>query len=165
MLNTIFMGNMLKAMSMMLVSVIGIGIVAYSISTTPPETSINCDDQICTTGTIAQVIDGDTVKFLSDDGKEIRIRLALVNTAEHTDPSGQEAKTFAESQCSAGSESVFILDRGQKPSFDREIGLVFCSESSLNELLLENDHAEIDPRFCGRSEFGGLDWAVKYGCD
>ena len=159
------MGNMLKAMSMMLISVIGIGIVAYSISTTPPETSISCDEQICTTGIIAQVFDGDTVKFLSDDGEEIRIRLSLVNAAERTDPGGEEAKTFVESECSAGSESVFILDRGQKPSFGREIGLVFCSETSLNELLLENNYAEIDPRFCGRSEFGGLDWAVKHGCD
>ena len=159
------MGNMLKAMSMMLISIIGIGIVAYSISTTPPNTSINCDDQICTTGVIAQVVDGDTVKFLSDSGEEIRIRLALVNAPERTEPGGDESKAFAVSQCSAGSESVFILDRGQKPSFDREIGLVFCSETSLNELLLENDHAELDPRFCGRSEFGGLDWAVTYGCN
>jgi len=159
------MGNILKALSMMLISIIGIGIVAYSISTTPPDTSINCDDQICTTGVIAQVVDGDTVKFLSDSGEEIRIRLALVNAPERTEPGGNESKAFAVSQCSAGSESVFILDRGQKPSFDREIGLVFCSETSLNELLLENDHAELDPRFCGRSEFGGLDWALKYGCD
>jgi endonuclease YncB( thermonuclease family) len=159
------MGNILKAISMMLISIIGIGIVAYSISTTPPNTSINCDDQICTTGVIAQVVDGDTVKFLSDNGEEIRIRLALVNAPERTEPGGNESKAFAVSQCSAGSESVFILDRGQKPSFDREIGLVFCSETSLNELLLENDHAELDPRFCGRSEFGGLDWALKYGCD
>ena len=161
----VFMGNMLKAMSMMLISVIGIGIVAYSISTTPTDTSINCDEQICTTGIIAQVVDGDTVKFLSDSGEEIRIRLALVNSPERTDPGGKEAKVFAELQCSSGSESVFILDRGQKPSFDREVGLVFCSEMSLNELLLENDHAELDPRFCGRSEFSGLDWALKYGCD
>ena len=159
------MGNMLKAISMMVISIIGIGIVAYSISTTPPDTSINCDDQICTTGTIAQVVDGDTVKFLSDDGEQIRIRLALVNAAELTESGGNEAKYYVESQCSAGSESVFILDRGQKPSFDREIGLVFCSEVSLNELLLENDFAELDPRFCERSEFGGLDWALKYGCD
>ena len=159
------MGNMLKAISMMVISIIGIGIVAYSISTTPPDTSINCDDQICTTGTIAQVVDGDTVKFLSDDGEQIRIRLALVNAAELTESGGNEAKSYAESQCSVGSESVFILDRGQKPSFDREIGLVFCSEVSLNELLLENDFAELDPRFCERSEFGGLDWALKYGCD
>jgi len=159
------MGNMLKAVSMMLISVIGIGIVALAISMEPPKTSINCDEQICTTGTIAQVVDGDTVKFLSDQGEEIRIRLALVNSAERTVPGGEEAKTFAESQCSAGSESVFILDRGQKPSFDREVGLVFCSETSLNELLLDNGHAELDPRFCGRSEFGGLDWAVKYGCE
>ena len=159
------MGNILKAISMMIISIIGIGIVAYSISITPPDTSINCDDQICTTGVIAQVVDGDTVKFLSDSGEEIRIRLALVNAPERTEPGGDESKAFAVSQCSAGSESVFILDRGQKPSFDREIGLVFCSETSLNELLLENDHAELDPRFCGRSEFGGLDWALKYGCD
>ena len=159
------MGNISKAISMMIISIIGIGIVAYSISTTPPDTSINCDDQICTTGVIAQVVDGDTVKFLSDSGEEIRIRLALVNAPERTEPGGDESKAFAVSECSAGRESVFILDRGQKPSFDREIGLVFCSETSLNELLLENDHAELDPRFCGRSEFGGLDWALKYGCD
>jgi len=159
------MGNMLKALSMILVSVIGIGIVALAIYVEPPETSVNCNEQICTTGTIAQVVDGDTVKFLSDNGEEIRIRLALVNSAERTEPGGEEAKVFAESQCSAGSESVFILDRGQKPSFDRQVGLVFCSEMSLNELLLENDHAELDPRFCGRSEFGGLDWAVKFGCE
>ena len=159
------MANMLKPLSMMLVSVIGIGIVAFAIYVEPPETSINCDEQICTTGTIAQVVDGDTVKFLSDDGEEIRIRLALVNSPERTDEGGEEAKEFAESKCPSGSESVFILDRGQKPSFDREVGLVFCSEASLNELLLDNEHAELDPRFCGRSEFGGLDWAVKYGCD
>ena len=159
------MGNLMKAVSMMLVSVIGIGIIALAIYMEPPKTSINCEEQICTTGTIAQVVDGDTVKFLSDDGEQIRIRLALVNAAELTESGGNEAKSYAESQCSVGSESVFILDRGQKPSFDREIGLVFCSETSLNELLLENDHAELDPRFCWRSEFGGLDWALKYGCE
>ena len=159
------MGNMMKALSMMLVSVIGIGIVALAIYMEPPSTSIDCEEQICTTGTIAQVVDGDTVKFLSDEGEEIRIRLALINAAERTEFGGEEAKVFAELTCPAGSESVFILDRGQKPSFDREVGLVFCSETSLNELLLDNNHAELDPRFCGRSEFGGLDWAVKYGCD
>jgi len=156
---------MLKPISMMLVSVIGIGIVALAISMEPPDTSVNCDQQICTTGTIAYVVDGDTVKFFSDSGEEIRIRLALVNSPELTEPGGQEAKEYAESMCPAGNESVFILDRGQKPSFDREVGLVFCSEISLNELLLENDHAELDPRFCGRSEFGGLDWAIKFGCN
>ena len=118
---------------MMIISIIGIGIVAYSISTTPPDTSINCDDQICTTGIIAQVVDGDTVKFLSDSGEEIRIRLALVNAPERTEPGGDESKAFAVSQCSAGSESVFILDRGQKPTYGREVGLVFCNEISLNE--------------------------------
>ena len=153
----------MKAVSMMLVSVIGIGIIALAIYMEPPKTSINCEEQICTTGTIAQVVDGDTVKFVSDSGEEIRIRLALVNSPERTQPGREEAKLFAESQCNVGSESVFILDRGQKPSFDREVGLVFCSETSLNELLLENNHADLDPRFCGRSEFGGLDWAVKFG--
>ena len=58
------MGNMLKAMSMMLISVVGIGVVALAISMEPPRTSIDCEEQICTSGTIAQVVDGDTVKFL-----------------------------------------------------------------------------------------------------
>ncbi len=128
------MGNLLKAMSMMLISVIGIGIVAYSISITPPDTSVDCEEQICTTGIIAQVVDGDTVKFLSDEGQEIRIRLALVNAPELTEPGGDQSKSFAESQCSVGSESVFILDRGQKPSFGREVGLVFCSFYSLRAI-------------------------------
>ena len=55
------MGNMLKAMSMMLISVVGIGVVALAISMEPPRDSIDCEEQICTTGTIAQVVDGDTV--------------------------------------------------------------------------------------------------------
>ena len=54
------MGNMLKAMSMMLISVVGIGVVALAISMEPPRDSIDCEEQICTTGTIAQVVDGDT---------------------------------------------------------------------------------------------------------
>ena len=52
------MGNMLKAMSMMLISVVGIGVVALAISMEPPRDSIDCEEQICTTGTIAQVVDG-----------------------------------------------------------------------------------------------------------
>ena len=88
------MGNMLKAMSMMLISVVGIGVVALAISMEPPRTSIDCEEQICTSGTIAQVVDGDTVKFLSDKGEEIRIRLALINAAERSEPGGEEAKIF-----------------------------------------------------------------------
>ena len=159
------MNQMLKPLSMILISVVGIGVVALAISFESPDTVVNCDEQMCTTGVIAQVVDGDTVKFLSDDGKEIKIRLALINSPERTEPGGKEAKEFVQSQCPAGAESVFILDRGQKPSFDREIGLVFCSETSLNEILLENNHAELDPRFCGWSEFAGLDWAIKFGCE
>ena len=104
------MGNIMKAVSMMLVSVIGIGIVALAIYMERPSTSVDCEEQICTTGTIAQVVDGDTVKFLSDEGEEIRIRLALINAAERTEPGGEEAKTFAESVDTLGTITRSVED-------------------------------------------------------
>ena len=58
-------------------------------------------------------------------------------------------------------------DDGQKEgSFDRLIGLVYCGNGKLllNELLLNEGHAQIFEDFCGRSEFSEEDWVKKFGC-
>ena len=44
------------------------------------------------------------------------------------------------------------------------LGLVFCNDMFLNELLLTNGHAEISTYFCDKSEYGNTDWARAYGC-
>jgi endonuclease YncB( thermonuclease family) len=118
----------------------------------------------CFTGTISKVIDGDTVEV---DG-QVTIRLSLINTPEQGEQGYQEAKDFLSSICGVGEKALVDEDDGQKGgSYGRMIGLVYCgNERQLsNQLLIENDYAQIFEEYCERSEFSDLDWAQKNGCD
>lgn len=118
----------------------------------------------CFTGTISKVIDGDTVEV---DG-EITIRLALINTPELGEQGYQQAKDFVSSICGVGEKALVDEDDGQKGgSYGRMIGLVYCGEDRVlsNQLLVENDYAQIFEEYCERSEFSDLDWAQNNGCN
>ncbi len=118
----------------------------------------------CFSGTISKVIDGDTVEV---DG-QVTIRLALINTPEQGEQGYQEAKDFLGSFCRVGEKALVDEDDGQKGgSYGRMIGLVYCGDdrSLSNQLLIENDYAQILEEYCERSEFSDRDWAKKNGCD
>jgi len=118
----------------------------------------------CFTGTISKVIDGDTVEV---DG-EITIRLALINTPELGERGYQEAKDYVSSICGVGEKALVDEDDGQKGgSYGRMIGLVYCGEDQVlsNQLLIENDYAQIFEKYCERSEFSSLNWAQNNGCN
>lgn len=118
----------------------------------------------CFTGMISKVIDGDTVEV---DG-QVTIRLALINTPEQGEQGYQEAKDFVSSICEVGENALVDEDDGQKGgSYGRMIGLVYCGEDRVlsNQLLIENDYAQIFEEYCERSEFSDLDWAQNNGCD
>ena len=111
-------------------------------------------------GQITRVIDGDTLLI-----DQTTIRLSLVNSPERDEPGYQEAKDFASTVCPVGSNAEFIEDTWQKEDrYGRSLGLVFCNDMFLNELLLTSGHAEILTGFCNKSEFGTEDWARAYGC-
>ena len=111
-------------------------------------------------GQITRVIDGDTLII-----DQTTIRLSLVNSPERGEPGYQEAKEFASTVCPVGSNAEFIEDSWQQSDkYGRSLGLVFCNDMFLNELLLTNGHAEISTYFCDKSEFGNTDWARAYGC-
>lgn len=114
--------------------------------------------------TITRVIDGDTV----DVDDKIRIRLSLVDTPERGEPGYSEATEFTSRICAPGTTAAFNVDDGQKGgSYGRTIAEVWCAgapEISLNELLLENELAVIDSRFCLNSEFYHSEWAQNHGC-
>ena len=111
-------------------------------------------------GQITRVIDGDTLII-----DQTTIRLSLVNSPERGEPGYQEAKDFASTVCPVGSNAEFIEDSWQQSDkYGRSLGLVFCNDMFLNELLLTNGHAEISTYFCDKSEFGIEDWARAYGC-
>lgn len=121
-------------------------------------------------GTMTRVIDGDTIVV---DG-DVRIRLAPVNTPERGEPGYEEASAFTRSKCPVGTTVVYDADDGQRSgSYGRTIAMVWCggygstssqAAVSLNALLLEAGHAEIDSRFCHASEFGDDEWALRGGC-
>ena len=93
------------------------------------------------------------------------IRLSLVNSPERGEPGYQEAKDFASTVCPVGSNAEFVEDSWQlTDKYGRSLGLVYCNDMMLNELLLTNGHAEISTYYCDRSEFGSEGWARAYGC-
>ena len=109
---------------------------------------------------ITRVIDGDTLII-----DLTTIRLSLVDTPERGEPGYQEAKDFASTVCPVGSNAELVVDLLQpKDKYGRSLGLVYCNDMLLNELLLTNGHANISTYFCDKSEFGIEDWARAYGC-
>ena len=111
-------------------------------------------------GQITRVIDGDTLLI-----DQTTIRLSLVNSPERDEPGYSEAKDFASTVCPVGSNAEFIEDSWQPTDkYGRSLGLVYCNDMFLNELLLTNGHAEISTYYCDRSEFGSEGWARAYGC-
>ena len=111
-------------------------------------------------GQITRVIDGDTLLI-----DQTTIRLSLVNSPERDERGYQEAKDFALTVCPIGVNAEFVEDTWQpKDKYGRSVGLVYCNDMMLNELLLTNGHAEISTYFCDKSEFGNDGWARAYGC-
>ena len=111
-------------------------------------------------GQITRVIDGDPLII-----DQTTIRLSLVNSPERDERGYQEAKDFASTVCPIGVNAEFVEDTWQPvDKYGRSVGLVYCNDMLLNELLLTNDHAEISTYYCDRSEFGSEGWARAYGC-
>ena len=152
---------MLKPISLILVSIIGIVIVVISIQN-PPESNSN---QFIFSGTITKITDGDTLNFRTTNGSNITIRLSLIDTPERGQEGYEEASRLVETVCPVGSDAVFVQDTWQKvDKYGRSLGLVYCNDMMLNEMLLSNGHAEIFQIYCTESEFGTHDWAKKHGC-
>ncbi len=125
-----------------------------------PEHEICKGAAACFSGTVTEVIDGDTIKV---DGKSIR--LALVSSPELHESGGIGAREFTFGVCPVGSVAIVDEDDGQKEgSFGRMIGVVYCGDNLLNSELLDFRKATIDERFCSTSEFSGEDWVKRHGC-
>jgi len=114
----------------------------------------------CFTGSVTQIIDGDTIKV---DGKSIRF--ALTSTPELNKSGGQEARAFIENICPVGSLALVDEDDGQtQGSYGRIIAVIYCNDMNLNEEILDAGLGDLSTGFCSISEFSIHPWAKKYGC-
>ena len=152
---------MLKPISLILVSIIGIAVVVVAVQNPPENDSV----QYRFSGIITEITDGDTLDFRILNGSNITIRLSLVDTPERGEPGYEEASEFAATVCPVGSDAIFVQDSWQiVDKYDRSLGLVYCNDMMLNEMLLSSGHSEIFEIYCNESEFGSQDWAIRYGC-
>ena len=152
---------MLKPISLILVSIIGIAVVVVAVQNPPENDSV----QYRFSGIITEITDGDTLDFRILNGSNITIRLSLVDTPERGELGYEEASEFAATVCPVGSDAIFVQDSWQKvDKYDRSLGLVYCNDMMLNEMLLSSGHSEIFEIYCNESEFGSQDWAIRYGC-
>ena len=152
---------MLKPISLILVSIIGIAVVVVAVQNPPEDDSV----QYRFSGIITEITDGDTLDFRILNGSNITIRLSLVDTPERGELGYEEASEFAATVCPVGSDAIFVKDSWQKvDNYDRSLGLVYCNDMMLNEMLLSSGHSEIFEIYCNESEFGSQDWAIRYGC-
>jgi endonuclease YncB( thermonuclease family) len=159
--------------------------IAASTATIPTNTTTTTTDfntiRGNTTGIVTHIVDGDTLDLDINNGTITRIRFSLVNTPERGEPGYKEAKDFVTATCPVGSTAIFDADNGQKLSFGRVVGVIYCVGGSssgssgsntnysnnilinLNQALLQNKYAEPVTRFCDISEFSDRNW-IKDQC-
>jgi len=98
---------------------------------------------------VTKIVDGDTVDLLVDCGfniiKKERIRFYGVDAWETRGEErerGLLAKQFVEEVIPVGSE-VMVRTGKEQGKFGRYLGEIFVNDESLNEMLLEEGHAEL----------------------
>jgi endonuclease YncB( thermonuclease family) len=128
---------------------------------TTPIPIIEClGKQLCLTGQVNRIVDGDTLHV-----EGYKIRLSLSNTPETYEEGFRDATVFTESLCPVGSTVTVDQDDLQPlDKYQRILGKVICDGKNLNAELLYNGHATILTQYCSTSEFSNEDWAKAYGC-
>lgn len=132
-----------------------------SQSTNSEAIKLDCSgDARCYTGTVTEVIDGDTIRV---DGQSIRF--ALSSAPELYESEGDKARELVDTICPVGSHVLVDEDDGQtQGSYGRIVAVIYCNDYNLNKELLDSSLGEILFEFCDQSEFGASSWALKHGC-
>ena len=89
-------------------------------------------------GKVVGVTDGDTIKILTSERQQIKVRLYGIDAPEKKQPYGADAKRFL-SDLVAG-KNVRIEERG-KDRYKRTLGIVYLKDNDINEILVLNGYA------------------------
>lgn len=101
------------------------------------------------TAQIVRVVDGDTVKIKTSNGKQETVRLLLIDTPETVHPSkpvqpfGPEASKFSKELMPAGSEVEVETGIGERDKYGRLLAYFYVDGKMVNKLLLEKGLARV----------------------
>lgn len=87
---------------------------------------------------VVKIIDGDTIKILTPEREQIKVRLCGIDAPEKKQPYGTAAKRYL-ADLIAG-KTVQIEERG-KDRYKRVLGIVYFDGKDVNEILVLNGYA------------------------
>ena len=106
------------------------------------------DDQPVLTGTVTNVVDGDTVDVVLASGP-IRIRLHGIDTPEPKQPHGKES-TAALSRLVLNKQ--VDVEPFEQDRYDRLVGIIFLGKTNVNAELIREGHAWAYRRYMRKSD-------------
>ncbi len=109
-------------------------------------------------GKITEVTDGDTIKFLSNDGNLIKVRLSeidapefkSIDSPEKNQRYGLESKNSLSELCL---EEKGLLKVIGKDRYDRTLGIVYCNEINANIFQLQSGLAWVYDQYVSEYEY------------
>jgi len=107
-------------------------------------------------GKVVSVADGDTITVLTPQNKQIKVRLAAIDTPEKGQAFGQKAKEFTSSMVAGKNVSIEpeTIDR-----YGRTVGMVSVNGSVLNEQIVKHGlDGLIESTVKGPSAMIGYSW-------
>ena len=87
----------------------------------------------CILGKVTNIIDGYTIQV---DGESVQFSLS--STPELDEEGGMETREFTGASCIPGSSVLVDQDLQLWYKYGRVLGVVYCNEMNLNEILLES---------------------------
>ena len=89
-------------------------------------------------GKVISVTDGDTIKILTSERQQIKVRLYGIDAPEKKQPYGTAAKRYLADMIAG--KNVQIKERG-KDRYKRILGIVYLDSKDVNEILVLNGYA------------------------
>jgi micrococcal nuclease len=133
------MGKLLFRMSCACLLSAGLGALVPALA---------ADPRTVLSGTVARVIDGDTIIVQLASGP-IRVRLYGIDAPESTQPEGREATVFLASRIL---HRVVELEPFQQDRYDRLVAIVDLGDEDINETMVKAGFAWAYRRYLKRSD-------------
>lgn len=92
-------------------------------------------------GRVVRVVDGDTIRLLSDQHREFRIRLVGIDAPEVKQAHGKAAMYALEDLIEDEDVEVEYNDKKSKDPYGRVLGTVFLNGQNINFEQIANGHA------------------------
>jgi len=98
---------------------------------------------------VSRVIDGDTILAITDEGKEERVRLLLIDTPESVHPDGLieeygvESSDYAKEYLKQGDKIYLEVGENPRDKYDRLLAHVWVDDVNFNLHMVEQGYARV----------------------